>query len=206
MPDIDIVHNADVSTYINTDRPENSASRNNSDVNLFKRNAQDTQEGRPMEMIAKSRQEELSGFELAVAGTDKEQLPTSYSLEQSELIISESQNFMKNTEEMQFSYDTASQELEDAIQREVFRNRLVGQVNMTDAESSLDQLRSEGLQRWNMEIDIEYQYETFSGLPVYYGGDRYDSDDTEELIPNDLDGMECMTFTQRRSDSGDNIW
>ena len=45
MPDIDIVHNADVSTDINTD----SASRNNSDVNLFKRNAQDTQEGRPMD-------------------------------------------------------------------------------------------------------------------------------------------------------------
>ena len=87
MPDIDIVHNADVSTDINTDRPENSAPRNNSDVNLFKRNAQDNQEVRPMEGITKSRQEELSGFELAVAGTDKEQLPTSYSLEQSESII-----------------------------------------------------------------------------------------------------------------------
>ena len=48
MPDIDIVHNADVNTDINTDRPENSAPRSNSDVNLFKRNAQDTQEGRPM--------------------------------------------------------------------------------------------------------------------------------------------------------------
>ena len=81
MPDIDIhvVHNADVSTDINTDWPENSAPRNNSDVNLFKRNAQDTQEGRPMEGITKSRQEELSGFELAIAGMDKEQLPTSYS-------------------------------------------------------------------------------------------------------------------------------
>ena len=47
---------------------------------------------------------------------------------------------MKNTEEMQFSYDTglSSQELEDAIRREVLRNRLVGQANMTDADSSLD--------------------------------------------------------------------
>ena len=64
---------------------------------------------------------------------------------------------MKNTEEMQFSYDTglSSQELEDAIRREVLRNRLVGQVNMTDADSSLDQLRSEGLRRWNMDMDIE---------------------------------------------------
>ena len=120
MPDIDIVHNADVSTDIDTDRPENSAPRNNSDMNLFKGNAQDTQEGRPMEGITKSRQEELSGFELAVAGMDKEKLPTSYSLEQLELIISESQNFMKNTEEMQFSYNTglSSQALEDAMRRE----------------------------------------------------------------------------------------
>ena len=206
MPDIDIVHNADVSIDINTDRPKNSAPRNNSDVNLFKRNAPDTHEGRPMEGITKSCQEELSGFELAVAGTDKEQLPTSYSLEQSESIISESQNFMKNTEEMQFSYNTglSSQELEDAIRREVLRNRLVGQVNMTDADSSLDQLRSEGLRRWNMDMDMEYQYEIFNGLPVYYSGDRYDSDDTDEFIPNDLDGMEYMMCTQRRPDGGDN--
>ena len=55
-----------------------------------------------------------------------------------------------------------------------------------------------------MDMDIEYQYETFNGLPVYYGGDRYDSDDTEEFIPNALDGMEYMTCTQRRPDGGDN--
>ena len=57
MPDIDIIHNADVSTDINTDRPENSAPRNISDVNLFKCNVQDTQGGRPMEGMTKSRQE-----------------------------------------------------------------------------------------------------------------------------------------------------
>ena len=87
MPDIDIIHNANVSTDINTDRPENSASRSISDVNLFKCNAQDTQGGRHMEGMTKSRQEELSGLELVVAGTDKKQLPTSYSLEQSESIM-----------------------------------------------------------------------------------------------------------------------
>ena len=75
---------------------------------------------------------------------------------------------------------------------------------MTDADSSLDQLCSEGLRRWNMDMDIEYQYETFNSLPVYYGGDRYDSDDTEEFITNDLDGMEYMMCTQRRPDGGDN--
>ena len=109
--------------------------------------------------------------------------------------VSESQSYLKNTEESQFSYDTglSSQELEDAIRREVLRNRLVGQVNMTDADMSMDQLRSEGLWRWNMDMDIEYQYETFNGLPVYYGGDRYDLDDTEEFIPNAPDEMEYTT-------------
>ena len=56
--------------------------------------------------MTKSRQEDLSGFELAVASTDKEQLPTSYSPERSESIISESQRYFKNTEESQFSYNT----------------------------------------------------------------------------------------------------
>ena len=127
-------------------------------------------------------------------------MPTSYSLERSESIISESQSYFKNTEESQFSYDTglSGRELEDAVRREVLRNRLVGQVNMTDADISMDQLRSEGLRRWNTDMDIEYQYETFNGLPVYYGGDRYDSDDKEEFIPNAPDEMEYMTCTQRR--------
>ena len=36
-----------------------------------------------------------------------------------------------------------------------------------DKEMSLDEVRSEGLRQWNMEMDVEYQYETFNGLPVY---------------------------------------
>ena len=32
---------------------------------------------------------------------------------------------------------------------------------------------------------------------MYYGGDRYDSDDTEEFIPNSPDGMEYMTGDNR---------
>ena len=43
---LDMVHNADVNTDINTNRPDNSAPRNVSDVNLFKCSVQDTQEGR----------------------------------------------------------------------------------------------------------------------------------------------------------------
>ena len=161
-----------------------------------------------MEGMTKSRQEELSGLALAVASTDKEQLPTLYSLEQSDSIVSGSQDYLYNTEETQFSCDTrlSSPELEDAIRREVLRNRLLGQVNLSDADISLDQLRSEGLRKWNMDMDIDYQYETFNGLPVYYGGDMYDSEDTEEFIPNDPDGMEYVTCTQRRPDGGRNPW
>ena len=36
-----------------------------------------------------------------------------------------------------------------------------------------------GLQCWNMDRDILDQYETFNGMPVYYGGDMYDSEDSD---------------------------
>ena len=45
---------------------------------------------------------------------------------------------------------------------------MIGWVNK---DMSLDEVLSEGLRRWNMDMDMEYQYETFNGLPVYYGGD-----------------------------------
>ena len=38
-----------------------------------------------------------------------------------------------------------------------------------------------GLQCWNMEGDVLNQYETFNGMPVYYGGDLYDSEDSDDL-------------------------
>ena len=36
-----------------------------------------------------------------------------------------------------------------------------------------------GLQYWNTEGDVLNQYETFNGMPVYYGGDVYDLDDSD---------------------------
>ena len=36
-----------------------------------------------------------------------------------------------------------------------------------------------GFQRWNTEVDVQDQYETFNGMPVYYGSDLYDSDDSD---------------------------
>ena len=40
-----------------------------------------------------------------------------------------------------------------------------------------------GFQRWNMDCDVEDQYETFNGMPVYYGGDLYDSEDSDRDDP-----------------------
>ena len=88
---------------------------------------------------------------------------------------------------------------------------------LSDKEMSLDEVRSEGLLQWNMDMDVEYQYETFNGLPVYYGGDMYDSEDTEEYNTLEMaraayvkdynfdvpEGMELMTYTRRRPDGGD---
>ena len=82
---------------------------------------------------------------------------------------------------------------------------------------SLDQVRSEGLRQWNMDMDVEYQYETFNGLTVYYGGDMYDSEDMEEYDPVEMaraayvedynfdvpEGMELMTYNGRLPDGGD---
>ena len=67
-----------------------------------------------------------------------------------------------------------------------------------------------------MDMYVEYQYETFNGLPVYYGGDMYDSEDSEddpleraraayvEDYKFDVpEGMELMAYNQRRPDGGD---
>ena len=35
-------------------------------------------------------------------------------------------------------------------------------------------------------MDVEYQYETLNGLPVCYGGDMYDSEDSEEYDPLEM--------------------
>ena len=36
-----------------------------------------------------------------------------------------------------------------------------------------------GLQCWNTEGDVLDQYETFNGMPVYYGSGMYDSEDSD---------------------------
>ena len=61
---------------------------------------------------------------------------------------------------------------------------------------------------------VEYQYETFNGLPVYYGGDMYDLEDAEDNpleraraeYAEDYDvpeGMDLMVYNRRRPDGGE---
>ena len=61
-------------------------------------------------------------------------------------------------------------------------------------------------------MDVEYQYETFNGLLVYYGGDMHDSEDdplerartayVEDYNFDVPEGMELMAYNQRRPDGG----
>ena len=139
-----------------------------------------------------------------------------------------------SSDEPQFGSDPrqSSLELEDAIRHEVLKCRSMGRVSardvnglllspentcLDDKEMSLDEVRSEGLRQWNMDMDVEYQYEIFNGLPVYYGGDMYDSEVSEEYDPLEMvraayaedysfdvpEGMELMTYTRRRPDGGE---
>ena len=86
-----------------------------------------------------------------------------------------------------------------------------------DKELCMDEVRSEGQSQWNMDMDVEYQYETFNGLPVYYGSDLCDSEELEEYDALELtratytedynfdamEGMELMTYTHSRPDAGE---
>ena len=52
-----------------------------------------------------------------------------------------------------------------------------------DSDMCVNNINLEGFQRWNTDRDILDQNETFNGLPVYYGGDLYDSEDSERDDP-----------------------
>ena len=155
-------------------------------------------------------------------------------LEHSVLDMEMRNDNLDSSNEPQFGSDLGQfgLELEDAIRREVLKSRsmvrvsacdvnglLLSQENacLGDMEMSLDEVRLEGLRQWNMDMDVEYQYETFDGLPVYYGGDMYDSEDSEEYDPLEMarsayvedynfdvpEGMELMTYTRSRPDGGE---
>ena len=102
-------------------------------------------------------------------------------------------------------------ELDDAIRREVLRNRTMENmsshefndqllsseyVNLNTAKMFLDQVRSVGQRQWNMYMDMEDQSDTVNGVSVYNGGDLYDSEDTEKFDSPMPEGMEFRTPTQ----------
>ena len=141
---------------------------------------------RPMEGIAAPLPVESSGLALASDSGYVEYSPSSRPLEHSVLDMKMRNDKLDNSDELQFGSDLRQSglELADAMRREVLRIRSMGRVSASDVnglmlspenaclcdkEISLDEVRSEGLRQWNMDMDVEYQYETFNGLPVYYG-------------------------------------
>ena len=123
----------------------------------------------------------------------------------------------------------SSLEWEDVIRHAVLKSRSMGRVPghddnglmlspveacCGDKELSMDEVRPEGLRQWNMDMDVECQYETFNGLPVYYGGDLCDSKELDEYDTLDLaraayakddnfdapEGMDLITYTHSRPD------
>ena len=99
----------------------------------------------------------------------------------------------------------------------------VGRVALSPAEECMgdrdmcdNDISSEGFQCWNTDQDILNQYETFNGLPVYYGGDAYDSEDSERDDPFALaivayvedynfdvpEGMDLVVHRRSRSSDG----
>ena len=131
-------------------------------------------------------------------------------LEHSVLDMEMRNDNLDSSNELQFGSDLGqfSLGLEDAIRREVLKSRSMGRVSacdvndlllspenacLGDKEMSLDEVRLEGLRQWNMDMDVEYQYETSNGLPVYHSGDMYDSEDSEEYDPLE---MACSAYVE----------
>ena len=99
-----------------------------------------------------------------------------------------------------------------------------GQVAWSSAAGRLltsdsDGCITTGFQLWNMDGDIEDQYETFNGMPVYYGGDLYDSEDSDWDDPYTLasaayedynidvpEGMDLMVHRHSRLPESSDVW
>ena len=54
-----------------------------------------------------------------------------------------------------------------------------------------------------MVMDVKYDYETFNGLPVYYGRDLYDTEDTDEFDPDVQEIIDFITHLHSRPDGGE---
>ena len=180
---------------------------------------------RPMEGITAPLPVESAGLAMAPGGGLMEHLSGSRQLEHSVSDMKVGNVKLDIHDGPLFGSDRgwSCLEITDVMRREALRIRSTGRVSacsvngmilspeedcLGEKEKSLDDVRSEGLWRWNMDMDVEYQNETFSSLPVYYGGDMYDSEDSEEHDPLEMaraayvedynfdvpEGMELMTY------------
>ena len=86
------------------------------------------------------------------------------------------------------------------------------EARCNNSDMCIADIHTEGFRCWNTDRDILDQYETFKGLPVYYGGDLYDLEDSEWDDPYALasaayveyhnfdvpEGMDLMVHSQSR--------
>ena len=151
---------------------------------------------RPMEGITVPLPVESSGLVMALGKGLTEDLSGSIPLEHSDMDVGN--NRLDICDEPLFGSDSGWSYLEytDVMRQEALKIRSAGRVpagsvdrmvvlpaedNLCDEEMSINDVSSEGLWCWNTDMDIANQYETFNGLPVYYGGDMYDSEDSDLL-------------------------
>ena len=194
-----------------------------------------TLDGRPMEGIPDPHPLENSGLVMALDSELTKGISGLKPLEHSVINMDVDNNIVEIQEEPMFGSDRGWSVLKftDAMREETLKIRSagrvpagnVGRVAMSPAEdytSDRDMcnydVNSEGFRCWNTDQDVMNQYETFNGLPVYYGGDMYDSEDSEWDDPLELaraayvedynfdvpEGMDLMVHHRSRSsdDSG----
>ena len=230
MLDPDKVDNTDVNADVNTDLPDNSAPMMNLDLRFWQSDAQlcppvtDTLDRRPMKGISGRLLVTSPGLALAPDSGHVKDAPNPSPFEQG---VNRRSDNLDSCDEPQSGSDSgqSSLEWEDVIRHAVLKSRSMGRVpghddnglmlspveaSCGDKELSMDEVRPEGLRQWNMDMDVEYQYETCNGLPVYYGGDLCDSEELEEYDALDLaratyaedynfdapEGMDLMTHLQ----------
>ena len=165
MSDPNIVNHTDVNDDIDTDLPES-----------------------PAPMMNSPTVHEWSCFNSSVQPTLNPEI-----VNQTDVNFDIDTDLPENSAPM-MSSDLMFVDWEDAIRRWVLRNRSMGygssreindqllspeDANVSDAGIFLDQVRLEGLRQWSMAMDEEYHCGIlFNRLPVYYGRDLYDTEDT----------------------------
>ena len=187
MLDPDQVESAD----LETDLSEHSALMTDLDLRFLQLDVQSCLPGndalgrRPMEGITDPRLVELSGLTLVPDSRHVKYSPSPRPVEQGVLDVDRRYDILDSCDEPQFGSDSGRSSLEwqDVIRHAVLMSRWVGWVPAWDEnglmlspieaccgdkELSLDEVCSKGLRQWNMDMDVEYQYETFNGLPVRY--------------------------------------